>query len=97
MLANGAVTSIGLKRPGLSVLDPSVSAPDGQVHAEVARTVEPTWSRGVVNPKALAPFFAYGCKVIMYHGFNDTILDPYAAIAGYARSMKFGAVVAGGA
>lgn len=90
MLANGAVTSIGLNRPNLSVLDPSISTPDGQVYAEVARIVETTWSRGVVNPEALAPFFASGRKLIMYHGFNDTILDPYAAVAGYAAISQAG-------
>lgn len=88
LLANGGVSAIGLGQPDLSVLDPSVVTTDGRIRADVADRVRSTWSDAVVDPAAMGDFFASGKKLLIYQGYEDSILDPYQTVAMYEGLIK---------
>lgn len=88
LLFNGAISSLSLAQPDLSLLDPRISTAEGHIHAPIARTVEASLSDSRVHPEAMGDFFKSGRKLIIYHGFNDTILDPYPAMEAYAGMVR---------
>lgn len=90
LLASGGISAIGLGQPGLSILDPSVVTLEGRIQADVAGRVQRAWTDAVVDPSAMDHFFASKAKLLIYHGYEDTILDPYQTVAMYERMVRTG-------
>ncbi len=90
LLFNGAIGFLSLAQPDVSVLSPTVTTEDGRIQAATARAVEAGLHAARVHPEAMGDFFRSGHKLIIYHGLEDTILDPYAAMDAYAQIVRTG-------
>ncbi|WP_261540452.1 tannase/feruloyl esterase family alpha/beta hydrolase [Burkholderia multivorans] len=88
LLASGGVSTIGMGKPGLSVLDPSIVTTDGLLRADAVERVSAAWRNALIDPAAMGEFFASGKKLLIYHGYEDSILDPYQTMAMYERLVR---------
>jgi feruloyl esterase len=92
-LFNSALGVMSLGRPDISMLDLRVTTPDGKLTTEIVdATTEGRSLRSVFAPSKMDAFFKSGHKLIVYHGSDDTVLDPYSTIGAYKEMTK----VAGG-
>lgn len=88
LLASGGISTIGMGKPGLSVLDPSIVTADGLLRADAVDRIRAAWRNALVDPAAMGEFFASGKKLLIYHGYEDSILDPYPTVAMYEEMVR---------
>ena len=89
-LATGAFGSLAYRENGMSLLDPRLTRPGGIVEAEAVDRLRAALTPMMPDPARMGPFFASGRKLIVYHGFDDTILNPYATMDTYRRMAEVG-------
>lgn len=85
LLYNGAIGAMSLGQPDVSVLDERVTTADGRVVASIALEVQDRLRRATFEPDQMDVFFASDSRLIIYHGLEDTILDPYAVAAAFSE------------
>ncbi len=62
---------------------------DGQIAADALKTFDARMGVGDADqPERLAPFFAQGKKLILYHGYGDTAISPFRTVWFYEDLAK---------
>jgi len=84
----GSVANMTFRRPDMDVLGSEVLTRKGLVTAKARRLSIERWTAGVVAPDNMAKFFAKDRKLLIYHGYSDHVLNPYATIRTYRRMHR---------
>jgi feruloyl esterase len=90
MLAYGALAGLAFNDPDLDILGQGMFDLGGAVRPGAVAMVDQQLGPMVVDPAAMAAMFKKKRKLIIYQGFDDTILDPYSTIAAYREIAAAG-------
>jgi feruloyl esterase len=90
LLGYGFVADLVFGEPNLSALGSRVIDQTGTIAPEAIEKSRVVFGRAVLNAALMGGFFQKNRKLILYQGFSDHVVNPYATYRAYAGLVRAG-------